>query len=119
MNFDSYAERTNTLCNTGSERAQRKLFQKRLQVKITEMKMTNINKVQITSLNDKRYYFLDGIFYLPLGHPLFSELHELKKSYPKIHTVSEKEKDKLLKLENQAVAKMRDIEIYRAFTCSQ
>ena len=34
-----------------------------------------------------------------------SELHELKKCYPKIHTASEREKDKLLKIENQTVAK--------------
>ena len=67
--------------------------------------MTSINKVQFASLNDKRYYFMDGIVSLPFGHPLLSELRELKKCYQKIHTVIEKEKDKLLKLENQAVAK--------------
>ena len=73
------------------------------------MKMTSINKVQFTSLNDKPYYFSDGIVYWPPGHPLLSELHELKKSYPKIHTTSEREKDKSLKLENQTVAKNEKI----------
>ena len=43
-----------------------------------------------------------------------SELRELKKSYPKIHTVIEKEKDKLLKLENQAVAKNERLRILRS-----
>ena len=60
------------------------------------MKMTSVNKVQFASLNDKRYYFSDGIV---------SDLCELKKSSPKVHMVIEKEKDKLLILENQAVAK--------------
>ena len=32
-------------------------------------------------------------------------MRELKKSFPKVHTVIEKEKKKLLKMENQAVAK--------------
>ena len=117
MNFESYTERINTLCNIDSERAQKKLVQKRLQVQNNEMKMTSVNKVQFASLNDKRYYFSDEIVSLPFGHPLLSELRELKKSYLKIHTVIEKEKDILLKLENQAVA--RDLEFYGAFTCSQ
>ena len=80
------------------------MIQKRLQVKNTEMKMTNVSKAQFANLNDKQYYFSDGIGSLPFGHPLLSDLHELKKSDPKIHTVIEKEKNKLLKIENQAVA---------------
>ena len=105
MNFESYAERINTLRNTDSERAQQKLVQKRLQVKNTEMKITSINKVQVTNLNDKRYYFLHGIVYLTLGHPLLSELHELKKSYPKIYTVSEKEKRQIIKTRKSSCCK--------------
>ena len=34
------------------------------------MKMTRVNKVQFASLNNKRYYFTDGIVSLPFGHPL-------------------------------------------------
>ena len=83
------------------------------------MKITRVNKVQFASLNNKRYYFTDGIVSLPFGHPLLWELCELKKSYPKIHIVIGKEKEKLLNLENQAVAKTRDLEFYRAFTHSQ
>ena len=36
---------------------------------------------------------------------MLSDLRELKKTYSKIHTVIKKEKDKLLRLENQAIAK--------------
>ena len=57
---------------------------------------------------------MDGIVPLPFGHPLLSELHELKKCYQKIHTVIEKEKDKLLKLENQSVAKNERLRILRS-----
>ena len=67
------------------------------------MTMTSANKVQFASLNDKRYYFLNGIVSLPFGHPSLSEVREYKKSLPKIHSVFEKEKDKLLQLENKLV----------------
>ena len=85
-----------------------------LQVKNTEIKMTSVNnKVQFTSLNKKRCYFLDGVVYLPFGHPLLPDSQELKKSYSKIHTVIEKKK-KSLKLENQAVAKNERVRILRS-----
>ena len=41
------------------------------------MKMTSVNKVQFASLNDKRYYFLGGIAFLPFGHPSLSSLKDL------------------------------------------
>ena len=63
--------------------------------------------MQFASLNDKRYYFSDGIVSLPFGHPSLTKLRDYKKSLPKIHTVieNEKEKEKLLKLENRVVNK--------------
>ena len=42
---------------------------------------------------------------LSFAYPLLSDLQELKKSYLKIQTVIEKQRDKLLRLENQAVEK--------------
>ena len=71
------------------------MMQKTLQVKNVEMKVTRVSKVQFSNLNNKLYYFSDGILSLPFGHPLLSDLSELEKSYPKIHTVIEKEKNKL------------------------
>ena len=44
--------------------------------------MMSVNNVQLASLNDKRYYFLDRIVSLPFEHPLLSDLRELKTSYP-------------------------------------
>ena len=92
------------------------MIQKRIQVKNMKMKMTmiSVSKVQFANLNDKRYYFSDGIVSLPFGHPLLSDLRKLKKYYPKIHTVIEKEKNKLLKMENQAVAKHERLRVLRS-----
>ena len=75
--------------------------------------MTSVNKVQFASLNDKRYYFSDGIVSLPFDHPSLTKLRDYKKSLPKIHTVieNEKEKEKLLKLENRVVNKNERLRI--------
>ena len=109
MNFESYTERIKVLREVDCKRVNKKMIQKRLLVKNTEMKMASVSKVQFANLNDRQYYFSDGIVSLPFAHPLLSDLPELKKSYPKIHTVIEKEKKKLLKMENQAVAKNKRI----------
>ena len=74
--------------------------------------MTSVNKVQFFSLSDKRYYFSDGIVSLPFGYPLLSDLHELKKFYPNIHTVIKKEKDNLLRIE--AVTKHKRLRVLRS-----
>ena len=78
------------------------------------MMMTTVNKVQFASLNDKKYYFLDGIVSLPFRHPSLSELRDYKKSLPKIHTVIKEEKDKLLQLENKIVNNNERLRILRS-----
>ena len=57
---------------------------------------------------------MDGIVSLRFGHTLLSDLCKLKKSYLKIHTVIEKEKDKLLKIENQAVTRNERLRVLRS-----
>ena len=76
--------------------------------------MTTVNKVQFASLNNKRYYFLEGIKSLPFGHLSLSELKDYKKSLPKIHTVIKEEKDKLLQLENKIVNNNERLRILRS-----
>ena len=78
MDFESYAERINVLRDISCEKkTEKKLIKKKLQVKITEMKMTSVNKVQFASLNDKRYYFSGGTISMPFGHPSLSSLRDL------------------------------------------
>ena len=67
------------------------------------MMMTTVNKVQFASLNNKKYYFLEGVELLPFGHLSLSELKDYKKTLPKIHAVIKEEKDKLLQLENKII----------------
>ena len=51
--FESYAERISSLRQLDTK-FEKKLIQKRLQVKNTNMIMTSVNKVKFASLNDKR-----------------------------------------------------------------
>ena len=103
MNFESYAMRINILREFDDKKEERKIVQKRLQVKNTNMTMTSVNKIQFARLNDKRYYFSDGIVSLPFGHPSLNKVREYKKSLLKIHTVIQKEKNKILNGENAVV----------------
>ena len=112
--FESYAMRINTLRGIDCKNEEKKVMQKRLQVKNTNMTMTSVNKVQFASLNDKRYYFSDGIVSLPFGHPSLKEVRDYKKSLSKIHTVIAKEKDKILLYENRVVNDNERLRILRS-----
>ena len=114
MCFESYAMRINTLRDIDCKKEEKKITQKRLQVKNTNMTMTSVNKVQFASLNDKRYYFSDGIVSLPFGHPSLKEVRDYKKSLSKIHTVIAKEKDKILLYENRVVNDNERLRILRS-----
>ena len=115
MSFENYAARIPPLRSIDCKNEEKKkIIQKSLQVKNANMVMTSINKVQFASLNDKRYYFSDGIVPLQYGHPFLKEVRESKKSLPRIHIAIEKEKDNLLQLENKAVAKNERLRILRS-----
>ena len=116
MSFESYAARIKNLRDdlNFERKDEKKIIQKRLQVKNTNMTMTSVNRVQFASLNDKRYYFSDGIVSLPFGHPSLNRVREYKKFLPKIHTVIAREKNEILKYENVAVNDNERLRILRS-----
>ena len=85
----------------------------RFQLKTTDMKLTEVNKMQFAGLNDKRYYLTDGVTSLPYGHFLLDELDE-KKSYKKIQNVLFKIKDELIRDECKAIKKCEKIRVLRS-----
>ena len=96
MDFERYANRIKDLrLDLKNEIEKEKVIQKRLQVKNAEMIMTSSNKVKFAQLNDKRYYFSDGIVSLPFGHSLLEKIREYKNSLKDIHLVIDEEKEKL------------------------
>ena len=114
MDFERYANRIKDLrYDLKDEDIQEKVVQKRLQVKNTEMIMTSSNKVKFAQLNDKRYYFSDGIVSLPFGHPILNEIRKYKKNFKDIKSVIEEEKGKLLRDENEAISTHERLSILR------
>ena len=83
-----------------------------IQVKNIEMKMTAVNEVQFASLNNKRYYYLDGITSLPNGHLLLLELRK-QKAFPKTQKLIKEEKTNFLKEELNALRKYEKINTFR------
>ena len=51
------------------------------------MQMKSVCKVQFGQLNDKRFYFCDGIVCLPFGNPYLEDLRKNKLKYRNIHSV--------------------------------
>ena len=115
MDFERYASRIKDLrLDLENNVEKEKIVQKRLQVKNTEMIMTSTNKVKFAQINDKRYYFSDGIVSLPFGHPSLEKIRNYKKSLKDIHKVINDEKNKLLKDENEVVNLNERLRILRA-----
>ena len=114
MDFERYANRIKDLkFDLKNKEPQEKIIQMRLQVKNTEMKMTAVNKVKFAQLNDKRYYFSDGIVSLPFGHPILDEIREYKISLGDIKFAIENEKEKLLKDVNEVVNSHERLNVLR------
>ena len=45
------------------------------------MQMKSVKKTQLAGLNDKRFYFHDGIVSLPFGHFLLNKVKEEKEKH--------------------------------------
>ena len=57
-----------------------KIKQKKLQVVNSSMQMVSISRTQFVGLNDKKFYFHNGIVSLPFGH-LLEASRKLKEQY--------------------------------------
>ena len=66
--------------------------------------MQAVSKVQFGRLNDKRFYFSNGIMSLPYGHPSLENLRKEKQKHRAIHkTIQEKKKYDFLKQESKVI----------------
>ena len=55
------------------------------------MRMQSISKSQFAALNDKRFYFYDGIVSMPFGRPLLEKLRKKERNkYSFAHKGKEK-----------------------------
>ena len=75
MDFDSYSSRLSDLTEYYSEfvtkpNPVKQIEQKRFQIINESMQIKSVSKILFGQLNDKRFYFANGILSLPYGHPL-------------------------------------------------
>ena len=90
-----------------------KIEQKRFQVINESMQMKSVSKIQFGQLNDKRYYFSNGIMSLPYGHSYLEKLRKEKHKYRDIHKVIQSKKDKFLKEESKVIEKIPRLDILK------
>ena len=83
MNFDSYSTRLSDLTEYSNEFLTKpneiqQIEQKRYQAINESIQMKSVSKVQFGQLNDKRFFFANGIISLPYGHPSLEILRKEK-----------------------------------------
>ena len=89
MDFNSYSKRLPDLNEFSKEFLKKpvKIEQKRFQIINESMQMKSVIKLQFDQLNDKRFYFSNGLIPLPSGHPYLEELRKEKHNYRAIHKI--------------------------------
>ena len=89
-----------------------KIKQKRFQIINDRMQMNTVNKIQFVQLNDKRFYFPNGIVSLPFGHFLFNELRKERSQNRKIHLQVKERKWEFIKKENEILNKNERLSVF-------
>ena len=107
MDFDSYSTRLSDLTKYFNEFLTKpnkveQIEQKRFQVINESMQMKSVSKAQFGQLNDKRFYFSNGIISLPYGHPYLVKLRKEKHKYRDIHKVIQRKKIRFFKRGKQS-----------------
>ena len=105
MEFKNYGKRINSVkdIETFWQLSAEKHSQFRISVK--KNKMVLEEKSKFAQINDKRYYFSDGIVSLPFSHPLLSEIVEFKgRKKERIEKYIIEEKQNLLNREKKICA---------------
>ena len=102
MHFEAYENRV-MLLNDFTNQKVKKIQRSRFQIENTEMRMQSIFKSQFAGLNDKRFYFYDGIVSMPFGHALLEKLRKEKKKETHIHLHIKEKREEYLNAEAKAV----------------
>ena len=67
------------------------------------MRMQSKSRSQFAGLNDKRFYFYDGIVSMPFGHALLEKLRKEKKKETHIHLHIKEKTEEYLNAEAKTV----------------
>lgn len=77
MEFENYANRIESLINFNTFQKPSAEFKEVFRFKVFQGEM--VKKTKFSQLNDKRFYFPDGILSLPYGHKSLKEIDNFKK----------------------------------------
>ena len=115
MNFDSYSKRLSDLNEFSRDyiKKPKRILQKGFQIIHESMQMKSVSKVQFGQLNDKRFYFSNGLISLPFGHPYLENLRKEKHKYRAIHKVIQEKKYEFLKEESKVIEKIPRLHILK------
>ena len=108
MEYNNYAERIKPLFDFDTYKMPKPNFKNvvRISVKKGEMTKHTLKNNTFSQLNDKRFYFLNGIISLPFGHIYLNEIDEYKKEKgQRIEKYFWTKKKNLLKLEKSSLKK--------------
>ena len=80
MDFNSYSRRLSDLNEFSKEyvKKPKEIQQKRFQIINDSMQMKGVSKAQFAKLNDKIFYFSNGIISVPYGHPSLENMRKEK-----------------------------------------
>ena len=108
MDFDSYSKRLADLTEFSKEYFEKpkKIEQRRFQIINESMQMKSVSKVQFGQLNNKRFYFSNGLLSLPFGHPYLEDLRKETHKYRAIHKTIQEKKYDFLKEESKVLEKI-------------
>ena len=80
------------------------------------MVKTVVTKTKFSQLNDKRFYFPDGVLSLPYGNPSLSEIENFKsQKAQEIEKYFWEKKDNLLRMKKKALKTHRDLKFTTRF----
>ena len=116
MDFESYVSRLSDITDyfdnfVSNVNPVQRIEQKRFQVKNESMQMQSVQKVQFGQLNDKRFYFSNGLTSLPFGHPHLNSCRKQKNKYRNIHQLIQNKKHYFLEKEAEAENKNERLNI--------
>ena len=117
MEFENYSKRINSIKETETfgQTTQENQKQNRFSIKRNEMVLEEIEKSKCAQINDKRYYFNDGIVSLPFFHPYLHEIIQFKRDKKqKSDSFLQEEKHKLIQMEKFSLEKNTRISLYRS-----
>ena len=117
MGQEEYAKRLrclSTLKNDSGKMICSKVIQSRFKKHLGEIQMVTFNKYALCQLNDKVYYFENGLVSLPHGHPALKDVIKQRQNKSVEELCSDEVERESLKLEDSIILKLKTLRYYSA-----